>query len=118
MPRWSNQEYADYCARQAKNKTRPLLPPAEPEQNASRSLVETKTGKAEDSPRIVLRVGIRIYRLRLQDADNATGGCKALIDCLVAIGLLPGDSTSEIDLQVEQIKVAHRADEKTVVEIL
>jgi len=114
MPNWDSATYEAYLARRASAGTK--LPAAEPQQNTPSPLVKTETRKIESHSGI--GVSIAIHRCRLLDADNAWGGSKALTDCLVAIGLLPGDSPSDIDLNVEQIKVSGHAAEKTVIEII
>lgn len=111
--RWTQQEYDAYQARRLAARTK--VPSAQPEQNTASPLVKTETGKAENIPRVSVSIGI--HRCRLLDSDNAWGGSKALVDCLVTVGLLPGDSPSDIDLNVEQFEVTNRAYQKTVVEI-
>ena len=56
-------------------------------------------------------------RCRPLDPDNLAGGCKALLDGLVASGLLPGDGPSQIATEYRQQKVERRRDEATIVEI-
>ena len=111
--RWTQQEYEAYLAR--RSAPRAKLPPAEPKQNAPRPLVKKETRKAENPARV--GCNIRIHTARLFDADNAWGSVKQLVDCLCKVGLLPGDSPSDIDLNVEQVEVTNRAYQKTVVEI-
>jgi len=55
-------------------------------------------------------------RTRLVDVDALNP--KDLIDGLVKAGLLPGDKVGQIILEpMEQIKVAHRCEEETVITI-
>lgn len=63
------------------------------------------------------RVSITMHRIALQDTDNKWIAPKAILDGLVQAFELPGDSERQIDYHVEQIKVAHRKDQKTVIEI-
>ncbi len=58
-------------------------------------------------------VGIKCFRVRLLDKENLYGSTKCLTDCLREVGLIPGDSEKEIDLQVSQEKVAHRNEQRT-----
>lgn len=67
-------------------------------------------GKKESCSRIAVRY--RIYRVRLQDADNAYGSTKALSDALILSRLLPDDSPDKISLTVEQEKVSTRDEER------
>lgn len=62
-------------------------------------------------------VRITSCRIRLLDKDNLYRGCKSLLDALRYTGAIPGDSEMEIDYQARQIKVAHRREEKTVIEL-
>jgi len=56
----------------------------------------------------------RLVRLRDVDAFNP----KDLLDGLVKAGLIPGDGVGEIILEPsQQIKVAHRCEEETVITI-
>ena len=114
MPNWDSATYEKYLARRSADRTK--LPAAEPEQNAPSPLVKKEARKVENLPRVSVSIGI--HRCRLLDSDNAWGGSKALIDCLVAIGLLPGDSPSDIDLNVQQVKVLAPWREGTVIEII
>jgi len=112
--RWTQQEYDNYIKRRSAARTK--LPAAKPEQNAPSALVKKETRKVENLPRVSVSIGI--HRCRLLDSDNAWGGSKALIDCLVAVGLLPGDSPTDIDLNVQQVKVLAPWREGTVIEII
>jgi hypothetical protein len=57
------------------------------------------------------------YRIQPLDPDNFAGGCKDLLDALRHAGLIHGDEAWRIVFQAEQIKVSHKHEEKTVVEI-
>jgi hypothetical protein len=71
--------------------------------------------KAKSVPRITVRfVG---YRVRPLDPDNFAGSVKDLLDGLRHAGLIPGDEPWKIRLETEQEKVAHYAQEKTVISI-
>lgn len=85
-------------------------------QQDKRKPLDGKNGGTEKgATRITL--GITSYRCRLLDEDNLTGGCKQIIDALKYSGLLHDDSPKEISFKASQVRVAHRKDEKTVVDI-
>jgi len=50
------------------------------------------------------RVTITRTSPRMLDADNATGGCKPIIDCLRQLSLIVDDSPEHIELIVRQEK--------------
>ena len=60
---------------------------------------------------------ITSFRCRLLDVDNLAGGCKFLIDALRYNRVIDGDSPDHIELIIRQVKVDHRCDELTEVEI-
>lgn len=51
------------------------------------------------------------------DATNLRGGVKALEDQLVESGLIPDDSEEAADIQVKQVRVLHRFEERTEITI-
>lgn len=64
-------------------------------------------------------ITINIYTISMKDQDGAYGSIKPILDALKVnggVGVIVDDSPKYINLNVEQIKVAHRADEH--VEIL
>jgi hypothetical protein len=64
------------------------------------------------------RVRIIMYRCgKSLDRDNMWGAPKAILDGLSQVNFIRGDSESEIDYHVEQIRVAHRSGIRTVIEI-
>lgn len=69
--------------------------------------------EAENSGRIVLRY--TSYRCRLLDEDNWC--TKYFTDALRYCGALPDDTPDKVTISVRQEKVAHRSEEKTVIEI-
>lgn len=81
-----------------------------------RGALDSKNGGTKES---ATRPVVRIisYRCRILDEDNLAGGCKPLLDSLRYAELIHGDSPKEIVFQASQIRVAHRKDEKTVLEI-
>lgn len=85
------------------------------QRDQKKALGATVQGKTESVCRTVVRfIG---YRCRPLDPDNFAGGCKDLLDGLQHSRLIHGDSIWEIDFQARQEKVAHRKDEKTIIEI-
>ena len=111
--RWTQQEYDAYLARRSAPRIK--LPAAEPERAQANALDQTVQGKTEGVRRPAVR--FTLYRLRLLDRDNYAGSAKDLLDGLRHAALIPGDSEAEIDLEVEQVKVAHRSEQKTVISI-
>lgn len=63
-------------------------------------------------------VSFTLYRAKLLDPDNAAGSVKDLLDGLRHAALIEGDEWYRIKLEVEQEKVSHYKDEKTVITIL
>lgn len=51
--------------------------------------------------------------MRTLDADNLAGGSKCLVDEIRYSGLIPDDTPEAIELQVQQVKVKHYAEERT-----
>jgi len=76
-------------------------------------------GSVQGKEKGVQRVVVRFtgFRTRPLDPDNFSGGCKDLLDGLRHAGLISGDEPWRIDFQTAQEKVAHRYEERTVIEI-
>lgn len=95
--------------------TQPQLPDPEPKPKPRRALEHSLPGKEESLPRVTVRfIG---YRVRPIDPDNFAGSCKDLLDGLRHAALIRGDEPWRIRFETEQCKVAHYAQEKTVIEI-
>lgn len=75
-------------------------------------LVEDK-GKEASQTRAPIRVTITCRRVRLLDEDNPCE--KFLVDALRYEKLIPGDSPELVSIEVRQQKVAHKAEEETVI---
>lgn len=88
---------------------------AEPEFQPIQALDGSLPGEEKGPQRA--RVRIKRYGYRILDADNATGGCKPLIDCLKEAGLIENDSPEYIDLEVVQQLVMRREEERTEIQI-
>jgi hypothetical protein len=63
------------------------------------------------------RVKITGMRVRPIDEDNFLAGCKAIIDGLVASGIIPRDDWKTTKIEGEQHRVKDWADEGTLIEI-
>jgi len=70
-------------------------------------------GKTENSIRCIL--SYTSYRCRLLDEDNWC--TKYFTDALRYCGALPDDTPDKVTIQVKQEKVAHRSEERTVIEL-
>jgi hypothetical protein len=89
--------------------------PKESEPTPRETLERSVSGETKGDERIGL--SYVLYRVRLLDPDNAVGATKTITDCLCEVGLISGDAANQIRLNVEQVKVAHFEDEKTVLNI-
>ena len=89
---------------------------SKPEQDKRSALDSQNGGTQKSATRPVVR--ITSFRVHLLDEDNLSGGCKPLLDSLRYAGLIHGDSPKEIIFQPEQIRVAHRKEEHTTVDII
>lgn len=94
----------------------PELQRPQPQRHQAPALVGADAGKAQSDDRIIVRFIGR--RTRPLDPDNFAGGCKDLLDGLRHAGLIPGDRPDQIVFVTEQIKVSHRWQESTVIELL
>ena len=92
------------------------VPDAKPERHEAPALERAAQGAKESVSRVIVRfVGYRVHPL---DPDNFAGSVKDLLDGLRHAGIILGDEPWRIKLETEQEKVAHFADERTVIEIL
>ena len=94
--------------------TRIELPNAESSQQPG-ALVANGEGEAQCP--IVPLVRFTLRRVKLLDIDAKYGSIKDLLDGLQYAGLIHGDREGEIRLEVNQQKVAHYKDEKTIIEV-
>lgn len=95
--------------------TSPKVPSAEPQHPVRDEPVAAPKRKKVRTPGALQRVAITCYRCRLQDPDNCC--VKYIVDGLRHEKIIPDDSPDHIILEVRQVKVAHRAQEGTVVEV-
>jgi len=91
---------------------------AKPEQVVRVESMGKKEGKAGNTKGFSRRlVRITSYRRRLLDFDNLTGGCKYFLDSCKYSGLIPDDRPQDIAVEVVQVKVKSKADERTEITI-
>jgi hypothetical protein len=62
-------------------------------------------------------VVVKFYAIRQFDRDGAYHAAKPVIDGLTNSGIIVDDSQDHIDLEVRQIKVKHREEERVEIEI-
>lgn len=98
----------------AHNNTSAELPDTKPFKRPQK-LVRSRKGETQSAGRTALR--FTLCRVRLLDPCAKYGSCKALIDGLRYAGIIFNDREEDITLEVHQAKVAHFAEEKTVIEI-
>ncbi len=79
------------------------------------TLVSRKQGTEACGRRIVVK--FVSYRIRPLDPDNSISSHKFAIDACRYAGLIPNDRPEDIKLESEQVKVRHKSEEKTVIEI-
>jgi hypothetical protein len=70
-----------------------------------------------DDPNERIRIHVTGLRVRPIDPDNFAGGCKALIDGIVASGIIARDNWQTIEVSFSQEKVSTWLREGTLVEI-
>ena len=61
---------------------------------------------------------ITLHKFKLFDRDGAYSSIKPVLDGLVEVEIIKDDSPKYIDLEVNQIKVAHQHLEKVEIEVL
>ena len=93
----------------------PELQSPVPERDETETLGGAIPRETQSLQRVIVRfIG---YRVRPLDPDNFAGGTKDLLDGLRHAGLISGDEPWRIDFQTRQEKVAHRSEERTVIEL-
>lgn len=107
MPSWTPEEYAAYQAGHKPSS-------AKPEQVVCHEPVAEKAGEGGNPDRV--HVSIVSFRRKLCDPDNLCP--KYFIDCLRYAGLIANDRPEDITLQVSQVKVKTKIEERTELEIL
>ncbi len=107
MPSWTEAELRAYETRRLSSRPQPERPVQD------EPVAETK-GEAEHTARI--RVSIRSFRTRLLDPDNLCP--KYFLDCVRYAGFIKDDSDKYITLEVSQVKVKNKSDERTEIEVI
>jgi Holliday junction resolvase RusA-like endonuclease len=79
------------------------------------TLVALPQGEETRSKRT--RIIITRYSCRPLDCDNYAGGCKPIIDQLRYAKLIRDDSPEDIEVEFKQVKVKHKIEERTEIEI-
>lgn len=92
----------------------PRVSHAKPKPTPRKTLQNNNEEKAGGEKRFVLR--ITRYATRLLDEDNLAGS-KLLTDQLRYAGIIPSDAPDKLKIINDQVKVAHKAQERTEVEI-
>jgi hypothetical protein len=95
-------------------RSRTKLPDAQP--------CERETPLACNSPREAQGAGcpfvrFTLLRVSLLDVDAKYASVKDLLDGLQRAQLIHGDKEGQVRLEVEQVKVSHYHEEKTIIEI-
>lgn len=103
---WSKSDYAAYQARRASSGAKPKCP-------VWHEPLGSPPRKAQDAIRIIVR--LTSCRIRLLDPDNLCP--KYFIDGLRYAGLLPDDREKDICLEIRQVKVATKGEERTEIEL-
>lgn len=81
------------------------------------------TGRLPASPFMRAKLRIERYSIGTPDFDGVVGGCKPLIDCLLvaskvhpcSLGIIADDGPEHLKLEVVPVKVATKAEQKTIV---
>jgi len=91
------------------------VPDSQPQPDKTPALGAAVQG--EEKSVLRLTVCFTLFRVQLLDPDNAAGSCKDLLDGLRHAGILSDDTWYQIKLEVDQQRVDHYNEEKTVIEI-
>lgn len=92
----------------------PRVSDPKPKSIIGKTLPNTDKAQKGSKKRISLR--ITRYSTRLLDEDNL-GGSKLLTDQLRYAGIIPNDDPGSTKIILDQIKVPHKAQERTEIEI-
>jgi len=106
MPRWTKQEYDAFIARRQASG-------AKPEQVVRDEPAAAPARETRHPSRI--HVHVVSFRTRLCDPDNLCP--KYFVDCLRYAGIIPNDREEDISLEVRQVKVSSKTEERTEIEI-
>ena len=92
----------------------PRVSDPKPKPVARKTLPNTDKAQERSKKRISLR--ITRYATRLLDEDNLSGA-KLAIDQLRYAGIIPNDDPESTKIIIDQIKVKHKTEERTEIEI-
>jgi hypothetical protein len=92
----------------------PRVSDPKPKPVARKTLPNTDKAQERSKKRISLR--ITRYATRLLDEDNLSGA-KLAIDQLRYAGIIPNDDPESTKIILDQIKVKHKTEERTEIEI-
>lgn len=93
----------------------PRVSNAKPKHNPQQALEPLPQTKERSRERSFVRIAR--YSCRPLDIDNFAGGCKPIIDQLRYAGIIRDDNPEAIQVEFLQFKVAHKAQERTEIEI-
>ena len=91
------------------------IPDPKPESNIGETLRSIDKGKEDSKKRSFVR--ITRFSCRPLDCDNYAGGCKPLIDQLRYAKLIKDDDPESVQIEFIQVKVPHKTEERTEIEI-
>ena len=102
--------------RKANHEDHPRAPVQRPQRaKPPAALARDRAGEAPGPGRPLVR--FTLHRLQLLDVDAKYGSIKDLLDALRYAGAIHDDKEGCITLEVEQVKVRHRRDQRTIIEI-
>ncbi len=105
--RWTKEQYDAYQNRRSVSNSKQC--------ECQAPLAGGGEGEAQSSRCVPVR--FTLYRIRLLDVDAKYGSVKDLLDCVVASGLVAGDKEGQINLEVSQVKVKTKQEERTEIVI-
>ena len=115
MVSWTDADVARHNEKVKRgDKADTQLPDAQQRQCAQ-PLAGDSSGKAQGA--ICPLVRFTLCRVRLLDVDAKYASVKDLLDGLAHAGLIHGDKEGQVRLEVEQEKVIHFEEERTIVKI-
>jgi hypothetical protein len=106
--RWTAEQLREYETRRAVSHSKQ---PERPKTLARDNERETQSTGC-------VPVRFTLYRCRLLDVDAKYTSVKDLLDCVVASGIVAGDKEGQITLEVNQVKVKTKEEERTEVEVI
>ena len=119
IERQMRDEDAATAARRRENNADPQRLPAEVGAQHARPLDEDARRDSQGAPSCEGRYRVRwlLFMCQPMDWDNAAASIKAVQDALVTEGWLPSDDWKTLEGEAVCVKVKHRKQQKTIVEI-